>query len=82
MWHNKNICIKLGSMYVATKKLHPHISSYPQTYGVDDSLAVGSHQYRDQAHCLYYSKTRAMAVGAIPTLPIKLKEVGWPCKGA
>lgn len=64
-------------MYITTKKLHPHIS-YPQTHGMDDSLAVGSYQFRDQAHCLY----RAMAVGAVSTLPIKLKEVCWPCHGA
>lgn len=32
----------------------------------------GSYQYRDQAHCLYYSETRAMAGGALPTLPVQL----------
>lgn len=52
-------------MYVTTKKLHPHVSSYTQTHGMDDSLAVRSYQFRDQAHCLYYSETRAMAVGAV-----------------
>lgn len=41
----------------------------------------GSYQYRDQAHCLYYSETRVMAGGALPALPVKLKEVGWPCQG-
>lgn len=53
-------------MYVATKNWTPHFSS----------LAVGSSRHRDQAHCLYCSKTRGMVVGAVPTLPVRLKEVG------
>lgn len=83
-------------MYVATKKkkkktttnkqtkknLHPHISSYLQTHGMDDSLTVGGLINTEIRHIVYYSETRAMAGGALPTLPVQLKEVGWPCQGA
>lgn len=64
------------------KNLHPHISSYLQTHGMDDSLTVGGLINTEIRHIVYYSETRAMAGGALPTLPVQLKEVGWPCQGA
>lgn len=82
-------------MYVATKKkkkLHPHISSYLQTHGMDDSLAVGvlsiqrsgtlSVLLRDQGDGRRSSSCSACkAEGSWLALPGYLKHRGQESKG-